>query len=100
MTTIMIKDSISKDLALRDYAKMFFKFLNSVPDEQITVDFVDVLSISRSFAHEYMQNKEKSAKTIREINVPVNIQKMFDIVTDHTEKPPLIDTDTTKVITI
>ena len=100
MATIIIKDSISRDLALRDYAKIFFNFLESSPDQLITIDFADVLSISRSFAHEYIKNKEKSTKTIQEINIPNNIQRMFDIVTDHTEKAPLIDTDNTKVLTI
>ena len=52
-TTIMIKERISVDLALRDSVGIFFDYLESIPQKEITVDFSNIKSISRSFSHEY-----------------------------------------------
>ena len=97
---ISIKDKVSSDLALRDYAKSFFNMLEKESDEKITIDFANVTSISRSFAHEYLLNKQKIKKQIKETNIPSNIQKMFDIVMENTSKPKLIDVEKTQIITL
>ena len=97
---IKIKDIISKDLALRDTAQSFFQSLEKNHEREITVDFSEISSISRSFAHEYTLQKEKSSKKIIETNMPENIKKMFDIVKNVTSRTKLIDVDSVPVMTL
>lgn len=96
---IMVKDIISKDLALRDTAQMLFSKCENIPDD-IIIDFSDVSSISRSFADEYLIQMEKSKKKIIEKNIPANIQKMFDVVKKASSRTKLIDVDSVPVMTL
>ncbi len=88
---ILIKEEVSEDLALRDSARKFFIKIESAPEKEITVDFRNVHSISRSFAHEYVTRKNKSNKLIKEINVPYNIRKMFEVVEEPKEKRIIVN---------
>lgn len=97
---IKISEVLSKDLALRNNANILFKKLDSVKSDKIVLDFKNVESITRSFAHQYKENKLKSDKLILEENVPLNISKMFVVVSRSLERQPLIDTSRTQVITI
>lgn len=97
---IKISEVLSKDLALRNNANILFKKLDSVKSDKIILDFKNVESITRSFAHQYKENKLKSDKLILEENVPLNISKMFVVVSRSLERQPLIDTSRTQVITI
>ena len=49
-------------------------------ENKMQIDFSDVLSISRSFAHQYVTRRKKSQKRITEINLPENVEKMFRVV--------------------
>ncbi len=97
---IKISEVLSKDLALRNNANILFKKLDLVKSDKIVLDFKNVESITRSFAHQYKENKLKSDKLILEENVPLNISKMFVVVSRSLERQPLIDTSRTQVITI
>jgi hypothetical protein len=77
---VRIGEVVSRDLAFREEARRFFDFLENRPKEGVVVDFEGVRTISRSFAHEYILRKKSSSKNIREINMPPNIAKMFDVV--------------------
>ncbi len=90
---ISIKDQISKDLALRSSAEKLFAYINQLSDTKITLDFSGVTSISRSFAHEYVQNRRTSNKEILEINLSSDIKKMFELVVNNPQKMKLIDED-------
>lgn len=90
-TKIMIKESVSVDLALRDSADAFFDSLESLPQKEIIVDFSAIKSISRSFAHEYITRKNQSKKNISETNVPENVRKMFQVVEQPKEKTLVFD---------
>ena len=94
---IKIKDEISSDLALRLSASSLYSKLEALDENEIRIDFDGVLSISRSFAHEYMTRKLKSNKKIIEINVPDNVHKMFR---DVNSKSKFLDPDAMKVETI
>ena len=94
---VKIKDEISSDLALRQNASSFFTKLEALYENEIYVDFDCILSISRSFAHEYITRKLKSSKKIIEINVPDNVHKMFKVINS---KSRLLDPDAMKVETI
>jgi len=90
-TKILIKEQISVDLALRNTVTVFFEHLELLPEKEIIIDFADVKSISRSFAHEYLTRKNQSKKNIIETNVPENVKKMFQIVEQPSDKTLIFD---------
>lgn len=84
---VKIISVVSQDLALRDTASGFVDQLERRPELDVIVDFSGVRSISRSFAHEYQVRKERSTKAITEINVPINVRKMFVAAMDYRKEP-------------
>lgn len=96
---VNIKDMISIDLALRDTADSFFDELERMKID-VEVDFLDVRSISRSFAHQYTIRKKRSARRITELNMSQNVMKMFDIVNKSGHKSNILDIDSMPVISI
>ncbi|MDR3223090.1 MAG: DUF4325 domain-containing protein [Methanobrevibacter sp.] len=77
---IKVKDKIHKNLGMNSSAKNLFDELNNSPNEEINIDFSDVVIMSRSFAQEYIYQKNKSKKKIEEVNVPKDILPMFKVV--------------------
>ncbi|MCL2142376.1 MAG: STAS-like domain-containing protein [Methanimicrococcus sp.] len=77
---IDIADAISSNLYLRASAIDFFEKIENAPAQKIVVDFRSVEFINRSFAHEYLTQKNKSTKTISEIHLSEDAQKMLEIV--------------------
>ena len=61
-------------------AKNLFNKLNKSPIQNIEIDFSDVIFMSRSFTQEYIYQKNRTKKNIHEINVPIDISKMFEVV--------------------
>ena len=59
---IRIRDALSADLAIRNRADAFLDEIERLPTKDIIVDFSDVKSISRSFAHQYQTRKKVSKK--------------------------------------
>ncbi len=95
-----MKEKVSVDLALRDSARVFFDYLESLPSEEVIVDFKDIISISRSFAHEYTTRKKISHKNIKEVNVPLNVRKMFSIVEEPREKLAVFDVRMVRAVSL
>ncbi len=79
---LIIKSVLSQDLALRNNADYLFDMIEQEPAQLITLDFSEIRSISRSFAHQYLirKNKLSSKKNVSEVNVPEGVQRMFDMV--------------------
>ena len=98
--TLLVEEILSPDLALRDTAKHLFQTIDMLPENEIVIDFSNIKSISRSFAHEYVTIKPHSTKEVTESNIPANIQKMFEIVSKTSAKPKLVDLDVVKAIAI
>jgi hypothetical protein len=98
-SSIRIKDVISLDLALRDSANSFFNLIerNNFADV-VQIDFSGVSSISRSFAHQYLQRKNESKKIIKEINLSESIARMFDVVRNSNHKKDIIDRSSVRFI--
>ncbi len=98
---VKITDKISKHLGLRNVCDDFMDYIESLEADNITIDFEGVVTISRSFAHQYIIRKRKSKKIINEINLADNIKKMFDIVKESIDNPkpkrPIIDFSNVKV---
>lgn len=77
---VNIAKAVSPVLGIRLTATQFFKNFESKNDNKIEIDFKDVEFISRSFAHEYLKQKQISSKKIQEINIPPNVKQMIEIV--------------------
>jgi 2-hydroxy-3-keto-5-methylthiopentenyl-1-phosphate phosphatase len=77
---IQIAKVISKNLLFRDSVNELFDNINNSEAPEIIIDFRSVQSITRSFAHQYLINKEKSKKTIINVNIPPTIKTMFEII--------------------
>ena len=71
MCVMMVK-VVGPDLATRNVGDNLFKLLEQSPKERITMNFSDVSSISRSFAHEYITKRKLTTKIISETSVPAN----------------------------
>ncbi len=99
-TKILMKEKISVDLALRDSAREFFELVESLPSEEVVLDFKDVRSISRSFAHEFVDRKRSSQKKVREVNVPQNVRKMFAVVEEPREKQHIFNTRVIRAVSL
>lgn len=98
--TILVKKFLSENLALRDLAKDFFKEVELMPTKEIVLDFKGIKSISRSFAHEYIKQKEKSKKVFNEVNMPENVQRMISIVSQADRDQGIIHTKSLKAISV
>jgi len=90
---IVLHNEISTNLALRDSAKRLFDNINNSDDQEAILDFSNIISISRSFTQEYMENKKKTSKSIKEINMPLNVTKMFEVVNRNNPKIKLVETE-------
>lgn len=90
----------STDLSTRASATSFFDSIESLDSLDVEVDFKGVKTITRSFAHEYIERKKASRTRVSEINVPVNVQKMFDVVNEQGEKHKVVDMSKVKVVTL
>lgn len=78
--TIMISEELYPNLGMNSVAKDMFDEINKSEIDKYIIDFTNVVFMSRSFTQEYLFQKLKTEKEIEEINVPENIQKMFDVI--------------------
>jgi len=90
MATLLLKDRVSEDLSLRNMVANVFKADEFKQTDDVLMDFTGIKSISRSFAHEYLQYKEKQNCKILEVNIPSDIKKMFEIVENTKIKSELV----------
>ncbi len=98
--TVSITEKVSRDLALRDVADSFFDWLESLPTDKVIVDFAGTRSISRSFAHQYVQRKKSSHKSVSEVQVPINVEKMLRIIENPTHQRDILNVDSIRVLTV
>lgn len=77
---IRVAEEIGSRLILRDSVKSIFTRVRSDPTERVVLDFSGVQFMSRSFAHEYLVNKDASGKVIIEENSPDEVRKMLELV--------------------
>lgn len=84
---VNINKILSEHLVFRISCNALFDELETLEDNEIVIDFSNVKTISRSFAHQYLIRKSTSNKIIREENLPDNINKMLEIVKMQLDKP-------------
>lgn len=90
MTALNLKNVVSEDLSLRNMVSNIFKAEEFKNSKEVLIDFAEIKSMSRSFAHEYLQHKADQLCTVLEVNVPSNIKKMFEVVKNTKVKSELI----------
>jgi anti-anti-sigma regulatory factor len=77
---LTLRDELSSNLAFRDSANRLFEHIDNLNEPTIIIDFSGVESMTRSFAHQYILNKNKSIKHITERAMPFEIVPVFDLV--------------------
>lgn len=82
----MIKDEINSSLEMNTAADDFLNKVNEIDDEEILIDFTGIVFISRSFAQSYFSKKNKIDKNIYEINVPVEVKPLVELIKKKFEK--------------
>ncbi|MDG7037371.1 MAG: hypothetical protein JRN53_02980 [Nitrososphaerota archaeon] len=85
---VSINEAVAPNLILRQNADDFFDEMERDNISAVIIDFAGVTSISRSFAHQYLLRKGISPKAVKEINVPQNIERMFNLVKRASSLPP------------
>jgi hypothetical protein len=74
-----MKDIFSSTLALGpDTHKELGKMMMDVPYDEIVLDFSGIRSISFEFAKEYLTVKNKSNKSIYEVNLAFELRPIMD----------------------
>ncbi|MHB1470092.1 MAG: hypothetical protein ACYCSA_00940 [Thermoplasmataceae archaeon] len=97
---LRVSQVVGPDLATRNGCDNLFLLLEQNPDDEVILDFFDVTSISRSFAHQYLMKQSESTKTISEVNVPPVVRKMFEFVKNQNTRKKQVGDDNTKIVII
>ncbi len=82
MIEIKIKDYISEYPVSREAADNLFDYINKLNEDNIKIDFYEVIGISHSFASQYRFDKRRYKKNITEINRNEDVINMFKTL-DH-----------------
>lgn len=77
---IQLVKVISKNLLFRGSADELFNQIDNSDMSEIIIDFRQIQSITRSFAQQYLKNKEQSKKKILDVNIAPTIKKMFELI--------------------
>ncbi len=91
---------LSPRLGFRDSAMDLFHMINNLSSDTVEIDFTGVEFMSRSFAHEYIQQEKKSEKKILESNIPENVDIMFRAVRRSIKNPHKLKVKPSKTIAL
>lgn len=76
---IILSEKIDSDLGSRN--KIENLFLNIPKDvSKVVMNFNGVKFMGRSFAQEYLNQKDKADFEVVEVNVPEDVKKLFDVI--------------------
>lgn len=76
---IILSEQIDSDLGSRNKIEELYQ---NISDDvsKVVMNFKGVEFMGRSFAQEYLNQKNKSPFEVIEINVPKDVQEMFNII--------------------
>lgn len=77
---IILKDYLNESLEMTFVAEDLFKYINNLKEEGIYLDFKDIEFMSLSFTQEYVYQKNKSLKKIKEQNLSKEVEPMLKLV--------------------
>ena len=76
---ILLKKEIGSDLGSRQEIEELFSNIDE-NISKVTMNFEDIEFMGRSFAQEYLNQKNYAPFEIIEKNMPQEIKKMFDVI--------------------
>lgn len=76
---IFLEKEIDSDLGSRNKIEELYNNISS-DVSKVVMNFTGVKFMGRSFAQEYLNQKNKATFEIVEVNVPEDVQKLFDII--------------------
>ncbi len=76
---IFLEKGIDPDLGSRNKIEELFKNISS-DVSKVVMNFTGVKFMGRSFAQEYLNQKNKASFEVVEVNVPDDVQKLFDVI--------------------
>lgn len=76
---IFLEKEIDPDLGSRNKIEELFKNISS-DVSKVVMNFTGVKFMGRSFAQEYLNQKNKASFEVVEVNVPDDVQKLFDVI--------------------
>ena len=76
---IFLEKEIDSDLGSRNKIEELYK---NIPDDvsKVVMNFTGVKFMGRSFAQEYLNQKNKASFEVVEVNVPADVQKLFNVI--------------------
>lgn len=77
---IKIRDIIDKNLSLRIYADDFYSYIEPLDQNDLVVDFDGVVTVSRSFAQQFLDLMKNCSKRITIIKQSDEIKIIFTVV--------------------
>ncbi|MCL2115035.1 MAG: hypothetical protein FWH29_02305 [Methanobrevibacter sp.] len=77
---IKINDHINSSLELNSAATEFFENVNQLSENMIEIDFENIIFMSRAFTQEYVAQKIKTQKDIKEVNISKDILLILRMV--------------------
>ncbi|HMA82943.1 MAG TPA: DUF4325 domain-containing protein [Candidatus Thermoplasmatota archaeon] len=87
---IRVDAILSQHLVFRDAVSDLFDYIKNMNVTKVVLDFSHVKSISRSFAQEYLHQLDKQSIKIKEVNMSLQLKKMFRSVKKaHRKSSPL-----------
>jgi anti-anti-sigma regulatory factor len=87
---VRVAKAIAPDLMFRTVAEAFFAEIEQSEEKMVTLDFTGVVSVSRSFAHQYALQKKASKKHFVETHVSPQVARMFEVA-KHTRASPKVE---------
>jgi len=85
---IDVRRDVGSLLMLRSNVASLFRKIAKLDAPRVIVDFSGVEFMSRSFADEYLASKAASPKRIQDRNVPVEVRRMMDLVSNQLASAP------------
>ena len=76
---IFLAKDIDSDLGSRNKIEDLYKKIDDNVSK-VVMNFNGVEFMGRSFAQEYLNQKNKASFQVVEVNVPDDVQKLFDII--------------------
>ena len=76
---IFLENEIDSDLGSRNKIEELYQ---NIPDDvsKVVMNFTGIEFMGRSFAQEYLNQKDKSNFEVIEVNVPEDVQKLFNVI--------------------
>lgn len=76
---ICLEKEIDSDLGSRNKIEELYQ---NIPNNisKVVMNFTGVKFMGRSFAQEYLNQKDKAAFEVIEVNVPDDVQKLFNVI--------------------